>query len=408
MRDRAGTYQTSPGQTSPGGIRIFRPRPLPPNPPIEMSPRLAIALSSADQALARLDGATTILQNPDLFVYGFLRQEAVLSSQIEGTQASLEDLLAFEADQATPAELPDIREVINYLDAMDWGLAELPRLPISLRLIRELHRRLLAGTRGSDRSPGTFRDNQNWIGPPGTPIERASFVPPAVPDMKVALSDWEKFIHEKSDLPPLVKCALLHAQFETIHPFWDGNGRVGRMIITLLLCQERILSRPILYLSLYFKQKREAYYAHLQAVRDEGRWEDWIVFFLDGVTATSRSALKTAREIIDLRERMRTELAAIPRRPKAAALGEKLFAHPYMTVKLAARLLDITPPTAGALVRDYCERGLLAQVDGRKWRRTFAFRPYLDILHRSIGDLSGLIDGHDPLAPSTPGGGPLD
>lgn len=234
-------------------------------------------MSAADRALARLDGATVNLPNPDLFVYAFMRQEAVLSSQIEGTQASLEDVLQYEAGTAGAND--DLTEVINYLNAIKWGLDELKALPVCLRLVKGLHARLLAEGRGSDKSPGEFRQNQNWIGPPGTPIEKATFVPPAVPLMERALADWEKFVAEERGMPPLIKCAVAHAQFETIHPFWDGNGRLGRMIITLLLCSEKVLARPILYLSLFFKKNREEYYRRLQSIRDAGDWEGWVLFF---------------------------------------------------------------------------------------------------------------------------------
>jgi Fic family protein len=350
--------------------------------------------------LARLDGATSTLPNPDLFVYAFMRQEAVLSSQIEGTQASLEDILEYEASTDTVQQTDDLREVINYLAAMDYGLEKLPKLPVSCRLIKEMHQILLRNGRGADRAPGEFRQNQNWIGPPGCTIEDASYVPPAVPLMIAAMSDWERFVNEERDLPPLIKCAVAHAQFETIHPFWDGNGRLGRMIVTLMLCSESILARPILYLSLFFKQHREEYYGLLQGTRDMGDWESWVLFFLRGVTATSRAALETASKIMQLRERLIAQSYEISRSKKAGEFGERLFKHPYLGITNAARLLDVTYPTAKTLVTDFEKAGYLVKAGTveRPWGKIYAFKPYLDILHEGAGDLTGVLAGTDYLA----------
>lgn len=399
LRGRSGDYTTI------GGIKCFRPKPLPPDPPLEWKPELQIALSAADRALARLDGATVTLPNSDLFVYAFMRQEAVLSSQIEGTQASLEDVLEYEASADSMRKTDDLTEVINYLGAMDWGLKQLPKLPVSCRLIRGIHRILLREGRGSDKSPGEFRENQNWIGEPGCPIEEASFVPPAVPVMRQAISRWEKFINENQELPPLVKCAVVHAQFETIHPFWDGNGRLGRMIVTLMLCSEGILAKPILYLSLFFKQNREEYYDLLQRTRDEGDWERWVLFFLRGVTATSRAALETATKIMTLREELISASTRISRSKKAWSFGEMLFKSPYLAVGRAAEMLDITYPTANTLIADFENAGYLVQASERAWGRIFAFKPYLDILHEGAGDLTGVIGGKDYLATNYEGNG---
>lgn len=394
--NRAGQYTASSG-----GLRAFSPKPLPPDPPLDMSPQMLVALSAADRALARLDGATSILPNPDLFVYAFMRQEAVLSSQIEGTQASLEDVLEFEAAADDIHRTDDITEIVNYLTAMRWGLEQLPKLPVSLRLIKGLHEKLLAEGRGTERAPGQFRTNQNWIGPPGCSIEDATYVPPAVPQMHDALQQWEEFLHAASDMPPLIKCALAHAQFETIHPFYDGNGRLGRMIVTFLLCSDEILSQPLLYLSLFFKQHRDEYYRLLQAIRDEGTWEEWILFFLRGVTVTSRSALLSARNITTLHENLRAVGAEISRSPKMNPLIDELFAQPYVTVRAVQDMVQVTYPTANTLVSNLEKAGILSLVRDVERNRIYAFRPYLDLLHEAADELTGVIDGEDYLATET-------
>lgn len=391
-------YGRSGEYVNVGGIKCFSPKPLPPAPPIETTAELVKTLSAADRALARLDGATGTLPNPDLFVYAFMRQEAVLSSQIEGTQASLEDILEYEAGTDTAERTDDLFEVINYLAAMDHGLEKLPKLPISCRLAKEMHEILLRDGRGADKGSGEFRQNQNWIGPPNCAIEEATYVPPAVPLMTEAMAGWERFVNEERDLPPLIKCALAHAQFETIHPFWDGNGRLGRMIVTLMLCSEGILARPILYLSLFFKQNRDEYYSLLQDTRDNGDWERWVLFFLRGVTATSRAALETASKIMQLREQLIAKSSEISRSKKAGEFGEALFKHPYLAVKGAARILGVTYPTASALVSDFEKAGYLINAGPQDWGRVFAFKPYLDILHEGAGDLTGVLASTDYLA----------
>jgi len=354
-----------------------------------MTAPLQLALSNADRALARLDGAALILPNPELFVYAFMRQEAVLSSQIEGTQSSLDDLFEYEAQPEGVETTADIIEVVHYIEAMNWGLSQLDKLPVCLRLVRGLHALLLREGRGANRMPGEFRVNQNFIGPPKSRIEEATYVPPAVPEMVEALDDWEKFIHESRDLPPLIKAALAHAQFETIHPFMDGNGRLGRMIITFLLCSEKILQRPILYLSLYFKQNRSEYYTRLQAIRDEGDWEEWIRFFLNGVTATSVAALNTAQRILTLRERLSLAAQRDMRSTKAPALSFLLFQHPYITVTRAATLIGATYPTANSVIGEFADHGYLEKLGEVRRGRIYAFRPYLQILREGASDLSG-------------------
>src|SRR5690606_32008194 len=265
IRFRAGRYLQQPA-----GYRAFIPAPLPPDPPLDLSGPLRERLSEADHALGRLDGSVLTLPNPDLFVFMYVRKEAVLSSQIEGTQSSLQDLLAAEA-QLFEQSLPrDVNEVINYVRAMNHGLARLAELPVSVRLIREIHAELTRGVRGSRLQPGELRTSQNWIGPAGCTLSTATFVPPPHDSVPGALGDLESFLHARDELPPLVKIALAHVQFETIHPFLDGNGRVGRLLITFLLTECRVLHKPVLYLSHYCKQHRQAYYEHLQAVRDQG------------------------------------------------------------------------------------------------------------------------------------------
>ena len=252
------------------GYKSFVPAKLPPDPPIVFDAEMQALLSLADRKLGRLDGITQILPNPELFVAMYVKKEAVLSSQIEGTQASFVDVLSAEYNQMDNQRRDDISEVVNYVNAMNWGLSELSHSPLSLRLIRNIHKKLLQNTRGSHRNPGEFRTSQNWIGPPGCTLNTATFVPPTVPDMENALSDLEKFFYEDDYMPVLVKIALIHAQFETIHPFLDGNGRMGRLLITFWLCQQEILTKPLLYLSYYFKQNRTEYYDRLMAVRKKG------------------------------------------------------------------------------------------------------------------------------------------
>ena len=284
-------------ETTAGGetVRAFVPPPLPPNPSIDMT-ALASHLSEADRAVGRLDGISQLLPNKELFLYMYVRKEAVLSSQIEGTQSTLADLLRAEADQLENQNFDDITEVSNYVEAMSYGLKRMETLPLSLRLIREMHERLLKSGRGAGKDPGQFRRSQNWIG--GTRPGNAIYVPPPPVEMERCLDTLEKYIHNDSrGLPPLVKAGLVHLQFESIHPFLDGNGRIGRLLITLMLCEQGILKEPLLYLSLYFKTKRADYYRLLQEVRERGSWETWLEFFLDGITETANEAVATAMKI---------------------------------------------------------------------------------------------------------------
>jgi len=373
---RAGTFVPQPG-----GYTAFVPDPLPPDPPIQLNDfELLELLSRADRALGRLDGATEILPNPDLFVDMYVRQEAILSSQIEGTQASLIDVLEYELEGDSKRFSGDTQEVANYVRAMNYGLARLEDIPLCLRLIREIHHLLLDGTRGCERDPGQFRKTQNWIGPPGVGIRDAIFVPPPVPEMLKALDDLERFVNSDDHMPILVKCALAHAQFETIHPFLDGNGRLGRLLITFMLCERQVLRRPLLYLSLFLKRNRSEYYDKLNAVRTHGDFEGWIKFFLRGVAEISLEATETARAILELREEHRTLLTA---NGFATAnhmnLLEHLYEYPIISVKKAVDLLDVAFATANDTIARFVKLGLLQEITGKQRGRLFAYVPYLQI-----------------------------
>lgn len=372
---RGGTYVRQPT-----GYRAFIPKPLPPDPPLNMDAELLNRLSAADQALGRLDGAATLLPDPDLFVYTYVRKEAVLSSQIEGTQASLVDVLEYEAGTPHHRLPAGTAEVANYVAAMNHGLERLRELPLSLRLMREIHERLLEGVRGSEWTPGEFRRSQNWVGPPGGLLADATYVPPPVHEMTQALGDLERFLHQEVPMPALVKCALVHSQFETIHPFLDGNGRMGRLIITFLLCHQGILAKPLLYLSYYFKRRRADYYERLQAVRDEGDWEGWVRFFLQGVAEVSAQATDTAKRILTMREQHRDLVQARMRTANALRLLEFLFSRPLISINEAAGFLKLTYGAANRLVAQMGQLGLVREVTGGARSRLFAYQPYLAIL----------------------------
>ena len=377
----AATASTRAGRyiSQPAGYRAFIPAPLPPQPALELSGELPGLLSAADRALGRLDGSVLTLPNPDLFVFMYVRKEAVLSSQIEGTQSSLQDLLAAEArlfDQNLPA---DVGEVVNYVRAMNHGLARLAKLPVSVRLIREIHAELMHGVRGGRLTPGELRTSQNWIGPAGCTLNTASFVPPPHHAVPEALGDLEKFLHGEEGLPPLVKIALAHVQFETIHPFLDGNGRVGRLLITFLLTERGVLHKPVLYLSHYFKQNRQAYYDHLQSVRERGAWEAWLAFFLRGVVEVAAEAAETARRILHLREQHRS--AITDQLGRAAGNGHKvlesLFDRPILTVNDVRKLTRTTYAAANSLVSRLVELSVLSEMTGYARNRRFRYAPYI-------------------------------
>lgn len=371
---RAGRYVRQPA-----GYHAFMPTPLPPDPPVDLGGDLQALLSQADHALGRLDGAVLTLPNPDLFVFMYVRKEAVLSSQIEGTQSSLQDLLAAEAALLDPDTPRDVGEVANYVRAMQHGLGRLKELPVSIRLIREIHAELMRGVRGGWLTPGELRTSQNWIGPAACTLAEATFVPPPPHEAVQALGELEGFLHADSTLPPLIQVGLAHAQFETIHPFLDGNGRIGRLLITFLLTERDLLSRPVLYLSHYFKRHRAAYYDRLQAVRDSGAWEDWLAFFLRGVTEVSGEAAATAHAILEMREEFRSRITE--ELGRAAGNGhrimDRLFDHPIVTVATVRDWLELTPAGANNLVRRLEEIGLLREITGYARNRRFRFDPYL-------------------------------
>lgn len=383
----ASAYRAGRYLPQPAGYRAFVPRPLPPDPAVRIEGGFQRLLSDADRALGRLDGSIQTLPNPDLFVYMYVRKEAVLSSQIEGTQSSLHDLLAAEADVLTAERPQDVHEVINYVDAMRHGLERLQTLPLCNRLILEIHKRLLAGVRGGRLTAGELRRSQNWIGPAGCTLQDATFVPPPPADVATALGDWETFLHNPGDLPALVQIGLAHAQFETIHPFLDGNGRIGRLLITFFLCQQGILQRPVLYLSYYFKQYRDEYYERLQAVRDRGDWEGWLDFFVRGVLGVSREAAATASRIPVLREDHRQRIT--DKLGRAAGNGhrilERLYERPVFQVVDIQRFLDITYVGANSLVSRLAALGIVQETTGRKRHRVFRYGPYLNLFSNAQG-----------------------
>ncbi len=360
------------------GYSAFVPAPLPPVPPLRIDQELVCLLSEADRALGRLDGVAMVLPNPDLFVAMYVRHEAVLSSQIEGTQSSLDDVLQFEID-AAGKELPkDVGEVVNYVNAMNHGIARMVDLPLSLRLIREIHERLMTGVRGGERTLGEFRRSQNWIGPQGCTLANATFVPPPVHEMVVALDNFEKFLRDTS-LPVLIQCGLAHAQFETIHPFLDGNGRIGRLLITFLLCERKVLHRPLLYLSLFLKVHRLEYYDRLMAVRKDGNWEGWLKFFLRGLAEVSKSATETACAIMNLREKHRQLISE--KMAGRAALGLKLldylFQQPLLSIPLVEKRLGCAFVTANKIMAQLEELKVVRETTGWQRNRRYRYDPYL-------------------------------
>lgn len=336
-------------------------------------------LSRADAALAELSGLGRQLPNPHLLIAPWLRREAVLSSRIEGTKATLSDVFVDElsGDAAPRDPAGDVREVRNYVDALEYGLDRLKTLPLSLRLVCELHERLMTGVRGNSAKPGEFRRSQNFIGPPGCSLESAVYVPPPVTEMHEALRKWESFLHVRDELPDLIQCALMHEHFEAIHPFLDGNGRVGRLLITLFLVERGRLSQPLLYLSAYIDATRGDYYGLLQRVRTHGDWRAWIHYFLKGVTTISQAASAQAGKLLDLRESLRARLAPHPR---AASLIDELVRNPYINVARAERLLGVSNPTARSAVNALVKEGVLEEITKRSWGKLYVASPVMEII----------------------------
>jgi len=362
---------------APGGYAAFVPAPLPPD--LSYDASLVLALSRADAALSELSGLGRQLPNPHLLIAPYVRREAVLSSRIEGTRASLSDLLLDEADGERPEDA-DVREVRNYVEALEYGLQRLRDLPLSLRVVRELHERLMRGVRGDKATPGEFRRSQNWIGPAGSTPATAPYVPPPPPEMMDCLANWEAFLHDRDGLPDLIQCAVMHEQFEAIHPFLDGNGRVGRLLITLFLVERGRLSQPLLYLSEYIEARRQEYYDALQRVRTEGDWTGWLRFFLVGVEETARAAVRQASRLMDLPESYRQRLS---RKPNALKLLDELFVNPYLTATRAVRVLGVSDPTARQAIALLQGEGLLGEVTGRSWGRIYLARPILEAIEES-------------------------
>jgi len=385
QRGTAGSYQT----TTVGGesVRAFVPHPLPPTPPLQIDVGRQRLLERALLACGRLDAITALLPDPDLFLYAYVRREAVLSSQIEGTQSSLSDLLMFELNQAPGVPFDDVSEVSNYVAALEHGLVRLREgIPLSSRLIRELHAKLMASGRGAHQQPGEFRGSQNWIG--GTRPGNASFVPPPPQEVEPCMAALERFLHDEQVASALLKAALAHVQFETIHPFLDGNGRVGRLLIALILHQEQVLRQPLLYLSLYFKQHRAEYYRQLDAVRHTGDWEGWIEFFLEGVEQTATGAVDTAHRLLELIERDAQRLRDLGRSAATALrVFQALRMRPVANIGFLSEQAGVSFATAARHVEALVRLDVLHELTGRSRERVFAYQAYLDILNEGAEPL---------------------
>lgn len=377
---RAGEFRVV--QSGSGGYSAFYPKPLPPSPALTMDAGLQRLLEKANQALGRLDGITLLLPDPDQFIYTYVRKEAVLSSQIEGTVSSLSDLLLFEADEAPGVPVTDARETANYLKAINYGLdqIETETLPICNRLLRDMHNRLLASGRGAEKGPGEFRREQNWLG--GSRPEHARYVPPPWQEVEPAMAQLEKFLHDEvkgaEPTPVLIKAAIAHAQFESIHPFLDGNGRLGRLLITLLLVAEGVLKRPLLYLSLYLKQNREAYYDYLQRIRSHGAWEEWLSFFLEGIIEVAEATTATTKSLVEMIERDRQMIHGFGRSAFTALRVHDLASRVVvLRPPAAATALGLSDPPVYAAVRRLEEAGILREVTGRQRGKLYVYDEYL-------------------------------
>ena len=378
-REMIGRYEVT--KLAGEQVRAFVPNPLPPIPPLVLDAGLQKLLESAVLALGRLDGISAMLPDKTLFLYAYVRKEAVLSSQIEGTQSSLSDLLLFELDEAPGVPIEDVSEVSNYVAALDHGLQRLKEgFPLSNRLIREIHRVLLSRGRGSGKNPGEFRRSQNWIG--GTRPGNAVFVPPPHTKVEDCMSELESFLHREDDgIPTLLRAGLAHVQFETIHPFLDGNGRVGRLLITFLLCQRGMLREPLLYLSLYFKQNRRTYYELLDRVRQEGDWEAWIAFFLEGVGEVADEAVRNAQRLEEMFHNDRVRIAGVGRRAGSALrVHESLKARPIQSIGSLSKTTGLSLPTAGSSIETLVELGIVRELTGKRRDRLFVYERYLNVL----------------------------
>jgi Fic family protein len=375
-------YEKSPSGklVDGGGYRAFVPNPLPPR--LAWDDRLVGLVSRADIALGTIAGIGENLPNPHLLIYPFVRREAVLSSRIEGTQSSLTDLLVYEATAVEKRE--DVREVQNYVHALEFGLRRLDEIPLGRQLFRELHGVLMEGVRGGQAAPGQFRTFQNWIGPPGGRFEDALFVPPPPPQMLAGLMELETFLNGDSALPALVQLALAHYQFETLHPFIDGNGRLGRLLVSLFLCRRGILKKPLLYLSAYFERNRDEYYRLLRAVSQRGEWREWIEFFLQGVIDQAHDAAARSRRLVALHDRYRDLAVARRLTPSATQLLDRLFTRPVLGVRGAQELLGISFPGAQKAVDALVKEGVLAETTGGRRNRTWAAREIMVVLEEGL------------------------
>jgi Fic family protein len=386
IQDRVGRLVKSP---IAGGesFEAYVPKILPPIPPLQMD-ELYLLVDKANTALGRLDGMSMVLPNPALFLYMYVRKEAVLSSQIEGTQSSLSDLLLFESEEAPGAPLDDVTEVSCYVAAMTYGLERLTELPLSLRLLREIHAKLMHNARGGNKSPGEFRTSQNWIG--GSRPGNARFVPPPPDQLMPLLDNFEKFLHDENvKLPTLIKAALAHVQFETIHPFLDGNGRLGRLLITFILCSEGILKEPLLYLSLYLKTNRQAYYDHLQAVRETGDWEAWIKFFLTGVIETATQATEAAQAIVALFNKDRTAIVDSGLSTATVlAVHAYMQSHPISNTTKIKKACAVSLPTILRALTTLGKLGIVRETTGKERHKVFIYGNYLEILENGTEPLT--------------------
>lgn len=377
-RSRLGSYVTTSvtGET----VKAYIPVPLPPHPPVDLG-RLHGRIERSDRAVGRLDGLSSLIPDTNLLLYSYVRKEAVLSSQIEGTQSSLSELLLFENSAAPGVPVDDVEEVSNYVAAMQHGLRRLRSgFPLSLRLIREMHAILLRGGRGSNKTPGEFRRSQNWIG--GTRPGNASFVPPPPNRLMECLDPFEKFLHDESEaLPLLVRLGLIHVQFESIHPFLDGNGRLGRLLITLLLCEKKALREPLLYLSLYFKTHRDHYYELLQRVRTEGAWEDWLAFFLEGIESTADEVSKAVKRSLALFAADRRRIGALGRASSSALrVQEYMQKRPIANIRAMSKTLRLSVPTVTAALQHLSKLGIVKEMTGGSRNRVFSYSKYLAIV----------------------------
>jgi Fic family protein len=387
MERTTGNYMA--GSLAGSHYKAFVPSPLPPEPALAFAPALLAQLERANQALGRLDGITLMLPDPALFLYQYVRKEALLSSQIEGTQSSLSDLMLYELEETPGVPIDDVEEVSNYVAALQHGLKRLREddFPLSLRLIREIHAVLLRGGRGAGKAPGEFRTNQNWIG--GKSPALASFVPPPPEHLADCLKAFEAFLHvDKAEMPSLIRAALAHVQFETIHPFNDGNGRLGRLLIALILCNEGVLREPSLYLSLYFKTRRRQYYEQLDAVRRNGDWEAWLRFFLEGVETTSQQAVDTAQRILALFDTDREKIRGLGRRAgNTLQVFEQFARRPILDAPTIHKALTLAAPTVRTAIATLQKLGLLNEITGQRRNRIWVYQSYYALLSEGAAPL---------------------